>query len=107
MEYTPMIIGGCLSLIFTILSGIALHRVNKQSDRIDAFSVAITTLENTAVNEGHVRSIIKEELQPLNNALPELIRSVNEFHVFIAEERGYRAGQRARRKNDIRDASGE
>lgn len=95
MDYTPLIIGGCISLLFTILSGIALHRVNKQSDRIDAFSVAITALENTAVNEGHVRSIIKEELQPINSALPDLIRSINEVKIYISEERGYRAGQQA------------
>lgn len=95
MDYTSIIVGGCISLVFTILSGIALHRVNKQNDRIDAFSIAITALENTAVNESHVRSIIREELQPINVALPELIRSINEVNRHISEERGYRNGQLA------------
>lgn len=103
MDYTSLIIGGFISLIFTIIAGVALHRVNKQSDRIDGFAASITTLENTAVNEGHVRSIIREELQPINVALPELIRSINEVNRHISEERGYRAGQQAaqRRLSDV------
>ncbi len=95
MDYTSIIVGGCISLVFTILSGIALHKINKQSDRIDAFSIAITALENTAVTDSHVRSIIREEMQPMNTALPEIVRSLNEFNRFMAEERGYRAGQQA------------
>jgi len=95
MDSNSLIITWALGLLSTILTGIVLWKLKAQSDKNDKFSASITALENTAVNEGHVRTIIKEELQPMNSALPELVRSINEVNKYIAEERGYRAGQQA------------
>ena len=97
MDSNTIFITWALGLLSTILTGIVLWRLRSQSEKNDKFSSSITALENTAVNEGHVRTIIKEELQPINVALPELIRSINEVNRHISEERGYRNGQQAAR----------
>lgn len=89
------------SAISTLLTSIVLWKLKSQSDKNEKFASAITALENTAVNEGHVRTIIKEELQPMNNALPELVRSMNEVKQYISEEKGYRAGLAAGQRRQI------
>jgi hypothetical protein len=101
MDSNSIIITWALGIFSTVLSSIYLWKLKAQSDKNDKFSASITALENTAVNEGHVRSIIKEELQPLNNALPDLIRSINEVKTYIAEERGYRNGQLAAQRRAV------
>lgn len=79
----------------TIFTSVVLWKLRAQTEKNEKFAASITALESTAVNEGHVRTIIKEELSPINSALPDLIRSINEVKTYIAEERGYRAGQQA------------
>lgn len=100
---TALIMGGIITVITSIFSGIAVHRSSRRDDAVERNTQNITVLQQTAVTEGHVRTIIKEEMQPMNQALPEIVRSLNEFNKFMAEERGYRAGQQAaqRRLSDV------
>ena len=81
-----------LTGISTLLTSIILWKLKSQGEKNEQFSAAIVALENTAVNEGHVRIILKEELQTMNTVLPELSRSMNEMKQYISEEKGYRAG---------------
>jgi hypothetical protein len=95
MDSNSILITWALGILSTILAGIVLWKLRSQSEKNDGYASAIVALQNTAVNEGHVRTIIKEEMQPMNTALPDLVRSINEVNKFMAEERGYRAGQLA------------
>lgn len=89
--------------IISVISGLALHRSTKQSDTVDDHSKKITALESTAVSDSHVRSIVKEEISPLNDAIKKLLDSMHNIEVHIAEEKGFKAGQalRDRRKTDV------
>ena len=78
--------------ISTLLTSIILWKLKSQGEKNEHFAAAIIALENTAVNEEHVRKILKEELQTMNTVLPELSRSMNEMKQYISEEKGYRAG---------------
>lgn len=92
---TALIMGGIITALTSIFSGIAIYRSNRRDDAVERNTQSITVLQQTAVTDSHVRTIIKEEMQPMNTALPEIVRSLNEFNKFMAEERGYRAGQQA------------
>jgi hypothetical protein len=91
MDYTSLIITGVISLVFSVVAGVALHRVNKQTDRIDEYGSAITTLQNTAVNDSHVRKVVKEELQPLSSNSEKMLASMHNIELYIAEEKGRKA----------------
>ena len=91
MENASAIMG----IITTVLAGVILWKLRSQSEKNDKFAASITALENTAVSDEHVRKVIREEMQQLNATLPELIKSMNDVKNYIAEERGYKAGQAA------------
>ena len=76
-----------------VVAGVALHRVNKQTDRIDEYGSAITTLQNTAVNDSHVRKVVKEELQPLSVNSEKMLSSMHNIEIYIAEQKGYQAAR--------------
>lgn len=92
MDLTTIIIGGVVSAFFSLLVGIALYRIQKQSERMDEFAKNIVTLQNTAVTDEHVRKVVKEEVQPVIGQLQSINASVHNIEIFMAQERGYRAG---------------
>jgi hypothetical protein len=92
MDLTTIIVGGSLSAFFSFLVGIALYRTQKQSERMDEFAKSIVTLQNTAVTDEHVRKVVKEEVQPVIGQLQSINASVHNIEIFMAQERGYRAG---------------
>lgn len=102
MDLTTIIIGGAISALFSFLVGIALYRTQKQSERMSEISKSIVTLQNTAVNDEHVRRVIREEVQQLNTMLPKVLDALREIQTDLAEQKGYQAGQIAaqRRSND-------
>ncbi len=93
MDLTTIIIGGAVSALFSFLVGIALYRTQKQSERMSEISKSIVTLQNTAVNDEHVRRVIREEVQQLNTMLPQVLNALREIQVDLAEQKGYQAGQ--------------
>lgn len=111
------IITWILGVFGSLVSGIALYRVKQlderereQRVRNDKVAASITALEATAVSDEHMRRVIKEEMQPMNQLIPKVMESLHQIELYVAEERGYRtarAATAARRKNDVRDASGE
>lgn len=60
---------------------------------MESFAQAITTLQNTAVSDSHVRRVFKEELLPFSQSLQELVKSNQRIEVHIAEEKGFKAAQ--------------
>lgn len=92
MDLTTIVIGGAISAVFSFLVGIALYRTQKQSERMDEFAKSIVTLQNTAVTDEHVRKVVKEEVQPVIGQLQSINASVHNIEIFMAQERGYRAG---------------
>lgn len=103
MDLTTILIGGTLSALFSFLVGIALYRTQKQSERMDEFASHIVALQNTAVNDEHVRRVIREEVQQLNMMLPKVLDALREIQTELAEQRGYQAGQQSakRRVTDL------
>jgi hypothetical protein len=88
MEYITPIFGGLISLIV----GIALYRIKEQDAKIDEFTKSITALQNTAVSDSHVRNVVKEELRPLTSSTEQLLKSMHNIELHIAQERGFKAG---------------
>lgn len=92
MEIVTVVIGGIVSLTVSILGGLVVAKVNRQATKIAEFEKAITTLQNTAVNDSHVRRIVKEELEPISSTINKLADSMHNVETFVAEERGFKAG---------------
>lgn len=102
-DFSTLIIGGVLSIITSIIAGIAIHRTNKSSDRLDKTINDVVILQQTAVNDGHVRRIVKEELQPLSANTEKMLDSMHKIEVYIAEQKGYLTAraEAKRRATDI------
>lgn len=93
MDITPLIVGAIVSLITTVLAGVALQRVNKNSALMDKVINDVTVLQQTAVNDSHVRKIVKEELQPLASNSEKMLASMHNIELYIAEEKGFKAAK--------------
>ena len=93
MDITPLIVGAIVSLITTILAGVALQRVNKNSALMDKVINDVTVLQQTAVNDSHVRKIVKEELQPLASNSEKMLASMHNIELYIAEEKGFKVAK--------------
>ena len=92
-----------VTALFTFLSGFFLWKIKKQSETIESHERDIISLKNTSVTDGHVRRIVKEELEPLSKQLSELVASMRNVEMFMAQERGFRAGvaqHKSERKED-------
>lgn len=98
MDLTTLIIGGVVTLITSILAGVAVHRVNKTRDRLDQTINDVTVLQQTAVNDSHVRKIVKEELQPLAINSEKMLESMHKIEMYIAEQKGYYAAKAEARR---------
>lgn len=106
------IIFSVLGTIGTFVGGYLLYKI-KQADaktaevdnKLDEHSAAITRLENTAVTDSHVRAVVKEEIQPLASTINRVADSMDVIKEYIAEDKGFKAGQAAaqRRKDDERN----
>lgn len=86
---TTTIIGGVISLCVSVIAGVAIHRTNKARDSIDKAVNDIIVLQNTAVNDSHVRRVVKEELQPLAANSEKVLEGMHKIQIFIAEQKGY------------------
>ena len=93
MDITPLIVGAVVSLVTTILDGVALQRVNKNGALMDKVINDVTVLQQTAVNDSHVRKIVKEELQPLAANSEKMLASMHNIELYIAEEKGFKAAK--------------
>lgn len=93
MDLTTLIIGGVVSLCTSILAGVAIHRANKSSDLLEKVINDVTVLQQTAVNDSHVRKIVKEELQPLSANSEKMLASMHNIEIYIAEQKGYQAAR--------------
>lgn len=100
---------GIIGLVFTIISGIVLHVVTKQSrkqelveEQVSQNTESIIQLKNTAVSESHVRAILREEVQPLHQSMSNLLSSVQAIQIYIAERKGFESAQQiySKRKSD-------
>jgi uncharacterized protein YqfB (UPF0267 family) len=85
-------ISALMGLVYTVISAVLIWKIKSQSEKNDKFTQDITTLQTTAVTDEHVRKVMREEMQQLNIALPELVKVVREIEKYIAERRGYDAG---------------
>lgn len=92
-QLVTLIIGGTLTLVTSILAGVAVHRVNKNKDMLDKTINDVTVLQQTAVSDSHVRKIVKEELQPLSVNSEKLLEGMRKVELFIAEQKGYYAAR--------------
>lgn len=110
---SDFLVSGILGLIFTIIAGVVLHLISKQSKRQEDIeeqlrhnTEAIISLKTTAVSDAHVRSIMKEEVQPLvqplSEALGNVLISVRDIQLSLAERKGFEAAQQlySKRKTD-------
>lgn len=88
-----LIVTWAMTVLSTILTGVILWKLRSQSEKNEKFSTSITSLENTAVNDEHVRRVIREEMQQLNTMLPKVLEALREIQTELAEQRGYQAGQ--------------
>ena len=88
-----LIVTWAMTVLSTILTGVILWKHRSQSEKNEKFSTSITSLENTAVNDEHVRRVIREEMQQLNTMLPKVLEALREIQTELAEQRGYQAGQ--------------
>lgn len=102
---TSTIIASVFGCLLTIISGLVVAKVNRQAAKQEAQDKAITTLQNTAVSDSHVRRIFKEEVQSLANNLDKAVMSLHNIEVYIAEDKGFKAGraaaQRRAMSNDV------
>lgn len=103
------IITWAFGILASLICGVCLFRLQKQSDKdkdqtkINGdFMGRLTVLENTAVSDEHVRRVIREEMQQMNNLLPKLMDSMHTIELYIAEQKGYKEAQAlmSRRKVD-------
>lgn len=103
MDLTTLIIGGTISLCTSIIAGVAIHRANRSSDALEKIINDVTVLQQTAVNDGHVRRIVKEELQPLSVNSEKMLDSMRNIEIYIAEQKGYQAArlEAQRRVTDV------
>lgn len=90
---TTSIIMGVITLITSILAGVAIHRSNRRDDTVDKNTQDITILQQVAVTDGHVRKIIKEELQPLSLDSEKMLAIMHNIELYIAEEKGFKAAR--------------
>jgi hypothetical protein len=97
---TSTIIASVFGFVLTLVSGLIISKVNRTANKQEAQDKAITTLQNTAVSDSHVRKIVKEELQPLTLTLDKVVTSLHNIEVYVAEDKGYKAGRRAM-SNDV------
>jgi len=88
-----LIVTWAMTVLSTILTGVILWKLRSQSEKNEKFAASITSLENTAVNDEHVRRVIREEMQQLNTMLPKVLEALREIQTELAEQRGYQAGQ--------------
>ena len=93
-----LIIGGLVTLITTIIAGVAINRTSRQEEKMEEFSKAITSLQNTAVTDSHVRNIVKEEIQPIQVGMGEILKTLHKLEIHMAKEEGYKAGASNRRR---------
>ena len=93
IDITTLIVGGIASLMSAILAGIAIHRANRSKDTLEKMVNDVTVLQQTAVNDGHVRKIVKEELQPLSANSEKMLASMHNIEIYIAEQKGYQAAR--------------
>lgn len=97
MDSNSIIITWALGILSTLLTSIVLWKLRAQTEKNEKFSASIVKLENTAVSDEHVRKVVREEMAPVNAALPKILESMHLLETFVAEERGFKAGQRAAR----------
>ena len=90
---TTSIIMGVITLITSILAGVAIHRSNRRDDTVEKNTQDITILQQVAVTDGHVRKIIKEELQPLSLDSEKMLAIMHNIELYIAEEKGFKAAR--------------
>lgn len=93
MDLTTLILGGVVSLVTAILSGVAIHRTNKKSDVIEKLENDVTILQQIAVTDGHVRKIVREEVYPLAINSEKMLNSMHNIEIYIAEQKGYQAAR--------------
>ena len=90
---TTSTIMGVITLITSILAGVAIHRSNRRDDTVEKNTQDITILQQVAVTDGHVRKIIKEELQPLSLDSEKMLAIMHNIELYIAEEKGFKAAR--------------
>ena len=96
-----LIVTWAMTVLSTILTGVILWKLRSQSEKNEKFSTSITSLENIAVNDEHVRRVIREEMQQLNTMLPKVLEALREIQTELAEQRGYQAGQIAAQRRAV------
>lgn len=102
-DLTILIIGGVISIIVSILAGVAVHRVNKTRDLLEKTVNDVVVLQQTAVNDGHVRRIVKEELQPLSVNSEKMLEIIRNIEIHIAEQKGYQAARLEAQQRRVTD----
>lgn len=90
---TTSIIMGVITLITSILAGVAIHRSNRRDDTVDKNTQDITVLQQIAVTDSHVRRIVNEELQPLRLNSERMLTSMHNIELYIAEQKGQHAAR--------------
>ena len=90
---TLQITAALVGLVFSVIAGILIHRANKHAEKIEFMSTAITKLQATSVSDSHVRTLIKEELQPIAGQLTSILSTMHKIEVHIAEEKGFKTAQ--------------
>ena len=85
---TTSIIMGVITLITSILAGVAIHRSNRRDDTVEKNTQDITVLQQIAVTDSHVRRIVNEELQPLRLNSERMLTSMHNIELYIAEQKG-------------------
>lgn len=93
MDLTTSIIVGVITLVTSILSGVAIHRSNRRDDAVDKNTQAITVLQQIAVTDSHVRKIMNEELRPVYANSEKMLASMHNIELYIAEEKGFKAAK--------------
>lgn len=109
---SDLLITSIMALIFSVISGIVLHLISKQSKRQEGVekqlkenTEAIVALKTTSVSDAHVRHMLKEEIQPMSETLSIVLTSLRDIQMSLAERKGFEAAQQlySKRKTDNQD----
>ena len=94
MDFDPTysnIIGGIVTLVVSVLGFLIKKlwgKIDSHSSEISTLQVQQQDLKSTSVTDGHVRTIVREENQPLIHTLNKMADSMDVIKDYIAEKRG-------------------